>query len=121
MLEYPFDLNKEKAAILAEGSFGALESKFAAAMLRYRPDRVVCVIDSMNVGRTAQEAIGVGGSVPVVASLEEAFQFRPTLLAIGIAPPGGESAGELALRCLVGAASWASYDERAASALSLGP
>ena len=89
MLEYPFDLNKEKAAILAEGSFGALESKFAAAMLRYRSDRVVCVIDSMNAGRTAQEAIGVGGSAPVVANLEEALQFRPTLLAIGIAPPGG--------------------------------
>ena len=89
MLDYPFDLAEEKAAILAEGSFGALESKFAAAMLRYRSDRAVCVIDSENAGRAAQEAIGIGGNVPVVASLEEAFRLRPTLLVIGIAPPGG--------------------------------
>lgn len=89
MLDYPFDLAEEKAAILAEGSFGALESKFAAAMLRYRSDRAACVIDSENAGRTAQEAIGIGGNVPVVASLEEALRLRPTLLVIGIAPPGG--------------------------------
>ena len=76
-------------AILAEGSFGVLESKLAASLLRYRAEHVVCVIDGENSGRDASEVVGVGEGVPVVSSLEVAMSYGPTLLTLGIAPPGG--------------------------------
>ncbi|MDA1192246.1 MAG: DUF1611 domain-containing protein [Candidatus Poribacteria bacterium] len=86
----PYDIATERLAVLAEGSFGVLESKLAAAMLRYRSDRIVCVIDSVNAGKRAAEVVGVGGELPIVPSLESAARFQPTVLVLGIAPPGGQ-------------------------------
>ena len=79
-----------RIAILAEGSFGILESKTATVLVRYLPDNVVAVIDSVNSGRDTSEIIEIGKGIPVVRDLAEAMQFNPTMLAIGIAPPGGE-------------------------------
>ena len=79
-----------RIAILAEGSFGILESKTATVLVRYLPDNVVAVIDSDNVGRDVSEVIEIGEGIPVVRDLAEAMRFNPTMLAIGIAPPGGE-------------------------------
>ena len=79
-----------RIAILAEGSFGILESKTATVLVRYLPDNVVAVIDSANAGRDTSEIIEIGEGIPVVSDLAEAMQFNPTMLAIGIAPPGGE-------------------------------
>ena len=79
-----------RIAILAEGSFGILESKTATVLVRYLPENVVAVIDSENAGRDTSEIIEIGEGIPVVRNLAEAMQFEPTLLAIGIAPPGGE-------------------------------
>ena len=76
--------------ILAEGSFTPLRSKTANACIRYTPDHVVAVIDSTQRGRTAQDVLGFGGSIPVVGSLEEGLARRPNALLIGIAPPGGQ-------------------------------
>ncbi len=80
----------QRIAILAEGSFGILESKTATVLVRYLPDNVVAVIDSVNAGRDTSEIIEIGKGIPVVSALAEAMQFNPTMLAIGIAPPGGE-------------------------------
>lgn len=85
----PFDPTQERMAILAEGSFGVLESKLATSLLRYRPEHVVCVVDGDNAGRDAFDIVGVGKGVPVVADLNAAMAHRPTLLTLGIAPPGG--------------------------------
>ena len=79
-----------KIAILAEGSFGILESKTATVLVRYLPENVVAVIDSENAGRDTSEIIEIGEGIPIVGTLAEALRFEPTLLAIGIAPPGGE-------------------------------
>ncbi len=79
-----------RIAILAEGSFGILESKTATVLVRYLPDNVVAVIDSDNVGRDVSEVIEIGKGIPVVRDLAEAMRFNPTMLALGIAPPGGE-------------------------------
>lgn len=79
-----------KIAILAEGSFGVLESKTATVLVRYLPDNVVAVIDSTKSGKDVSEIIEIGKGIPVVHDLAEAMQLEPTMLAIGIAPPGGE-------------------------------
>jgi len=79
-----------RAVVLAEGRFGVLTSKTASCLVRYMPERLVAVIDSTRAPATAQEAIGVGGAIPVVSSLSEALPLRPEMLVIGIAPVGGD-------------------------------
>jgi uncharacterized NAD-dependent epimerase/dehydratase family protein len=82
-------LPEVRLAILAEASFGPLEAKTAVGMLRYRPARVAAVIDSTQAGRTAAQCAGVGGDIPVVASVDEAAALGAGALLIGIAPAGG--------------------------------
>jgi uncharacterized NAD-dependent epimerase/dehydratase family protein len=76
-------------AVLAEGKLGVLTSKTATCMARYQPERLVCLIDSTNRGRSAGEVLGVGGDIPVVGSLAEALTLGPDTLLLGIAPRGG--------------------------------
>ena len=76
--------------ILAEGAFSPLRSKTANACIRYTPENVVAVIDSTRAGQTAQDILGFGGSIPVIASLAEGLSRKPNALLIGIAPPGGQ-------------------------------
>jgi uncharacterized NAD-dependent epimerase/dehydratase family protein len=76
--------------ILAEGKFSKAESKTANCVIRYLPRNVAGVIDSTRAGKTAQEVLGFGGTIPVVGSLREGLALRPTELLIGIAPRGGE-------------------------------
>ncbi|MBM3215084.1 DUF1611 domain-containing protein [Candidatus Poribacteria bacterium] len=85
----PFDPTQERMAILAERSFGVLQSKLAAALLRYQRPHIVCVIDSEHAGKDASEIVSVGNGVPVVADLDAAMAMEPTLLTLGITPPGG--------------------------------
>ncbi len=79
-----------KIAILAEGSFGVLESKTATVLVRYLSDNVVAVIDSTKADKDVGDVIGIGRGIPIVRNLADAMQFQPTMLSIGIAPPGGE-------------------------------
>lgn len=76
--------------ILAEGSFGPLTSKTANGCIRYSPEHVVGVLDSRHAGKTAQEILGFGGGIPVVATLDEGLRLQPNALLIGIAPQGGQ-------------------------------
>ncbi|MEO5988784.1 MAG: DUF1611 domain-containing protein [Candidatus Eisenbacteria bacterium] len=78
-----------RLAILAEDSFTATDAKTAVGVLRYRPEEVVAVIDSTRAGRTSQSCAGVGGDIPVVATLEAAAEFEPDGLLLGTAPHGG--------------------------------
>jgi len=80
---------KRRILALAEGRFSPLKSKTANAALIYTPGETVAIIDSTKVGKVAQDVLGYGGSVPVVASVEEGLKFQPTHLLIGIAPTGG--------------------------------
>jgi uncharacterized NAD-dependent epimerase/dehydratase family protein len=80
---------ERRILILAEGRFGHMTSKTANAVLRYQPETVVGVVDSRYAGETAQRVIGCGGSVPVVASIDEGLALQPNILLIGIAPGGG--------------------------------
>jgi uncharacterized NAD-dependent epimerase/dehydratase family protein len=80
---------KRRILALAEGRFSPLKSKTANAALIYTPGDTVAIIDSTKVGMTAQQVLGYGGDVPVVASVEEGVKYQPTHLLIGIAPTGG--------------------------------
>jgi uncharacterized NAD-dependent epimerase/dehydratase family protein len=75
--------------ILADGEFGPLTSKTANSVIRYLPDRVVAVVDRGTAGKTAQEVLGFGGPVPVVASMTDGLARRPDAVLVGIAPIGG--------------------------------
>lgn len=75
---------------MADGLFAPEESKTANACIRYTPDHVVGVIDASKAGRTAQQVIGFGGDIPVVATLAEGLALGPNALLIGIAPAGGQ-------------------------------
>jgi uncharacterized NAD-dependent epimerase/dehydratase family protein len=76
--------------ILAEGNFGPLTSKTANACIRYSESEVVVVLDSVAAGKTAQDVLGFGGAIPVVATYAEAMSHQPNALLIGIAPAGGQ-------------------------------
>jgi uncharacterized NAD-dependent epimerase/dehydratase family protein len=88
--------------ILADGSFGPQTSKTANACIRYTPEHVVGVIDASKAGQTAEQVIGFGGDIPVVASLEEGLRLKPNALLIGIAPAGGKLPADW-IRLLAGA------------------
>jgi uncharacterized NAD-dependent epimerase/dehydratase family protein len=78
---------KRRLVILTEGCTEPVGAKTAACVIRYGKDTVVALLDSTQAGKTAQELLGIGGSIPIVARLEDA-PTADTLL-IGIAPTGG--------------------------------
>ncbi|HEY7682574.1 MAG TPA: DUF1611 domain-containing protein [Gemmatimonadales bacterium] len=75
--------------ILADSEFGPLSSKTANSVIRYLPERVVAVVDRMTAGRTVQEVLGFGGTIPIVATMAEGLSQRPDAVLVGIAPVGG--------------------------------
>ncbi len=82
-------MNTRRMVLLTEGYSEPIAAKTASCLLRYCTDQVVAMFDSTQVGKTAQDLLGVGGAIPVIGKLEEA----PTAneLVIGIAPPGGRA------------------------------
>ncbi len=81
----------QQLVILTEGHSDPHTAKTACSVIRYRTGDVVAVLDSTQRGLTAQQLLGVGGDIPVVASLAEAAGANTLLL--GIAPPGGKVPG----------------------------
>lgn len=83
-------LSTHRYLVLAESSFGPLTSKTANSAIRYLPDRIVAVLDTVTAGRTVNDVLGFGGGIPVVGTLEAGLAGRPTALLVGIAPQGGQ-------------------------------
>jgi uncharacterized NAD-dependent epimerase/dehydratase family protein len=83
------DLSTYRYLVAADGQFGPLTSKTANSAVRFLPDRVLGVLDSVHAGRTVQDVLGFGGSIPVVGTVEEGLRLEPTALLVGIAPQGG--------------------------------
>lgn len=75
--------------IIADGNFHPLESKTANSVIRYHPGRVAAVLDRQNAGKTVQDVLGFGGSIPVVGTVEAGLALKPNSVMIGIAPAGG--------------------------------
>src|SRR5690349_2687713 len=78
----------QKIVILTEGHTEPHAGKTASCVIRYRTSEVVALLDSTQAGRTSQELLGTGGSIPVVGKLADVKE-ADTLL-IGIAPQGGK-------------------------------
>ncbi|UCB53137.1 MAG: DUF1611 domain-containing protein [Candidatus Zixiibacteriota bacterium] len=81
---------KRRIVILAEGYFGDLDGKTASGLIMYKPQEVVAVIDSTQVGKSAQDVLGFGGDIPLVGNLADSLKYGPNALLIGIAPRGGK-------------------------------
>ncbi|HBV62188.1 MAG TPA: DUF1611 domain-containing protein [Rhodopirellula sp.] len=74
--------------ILTDGHSNPLTAKTACSVLRYCEREVIAVLDKAAAGQTAEQLLGTGGNIPVIADLNSASDAK-TLL-IGIAPPGGK-------------------------------
>jgi uncharacterized NAD-dependent epimerase/dehydratase family protein len=75
--------------IIADGQFGPMTSKTANCCIRYMPERIVGVLDRVHAGKTAQDVLGFGGTIPVVGDFERGLALRASAVLIGIAPTGG--------------------------------
>jgi uncharacterized NAD-dependent epimerase/dehydratase family protein len=76
--------------ILADRAFGPFTSKTAVGCIRFTPEQVVGVLDTVHAGRTVQDVLGFGGAIPIVESVAAGLSMRPNVLLIGIAPAGGQ-------------------------------
>lgn len=106
----PSDAPERRYAVLAEGSFASRHAKTAHGLIRYGKDASVAVVDSTLAGKTVREAMPQlvpepGRDAPIVATVEEALDFSPTSVLVGLAPPGGRLPEEWmdALRSATGA------------------
>ena len=82
---------KHRFLIIADGEFGPLSSKTANSCIRYFPERIVAVLDRKQAGKTVQDVLGFGGTIPVLGDFERALSQGKgaTAVLIGIAPAGG--------------------------------
>ena len=78
--------------VIADGQFGPLTSKTANSCIRYFPERVVGVFDRDQAGKTVQDVLGFGGTIPVVGDFERGLALGrgATAVLVGIAPMGGK-------------------------------
>jgi uncharacterized NAD-dependent epimerase/dehydratase family protein len=80
-----------RIAILAEGSFEWHQAKTAIGVIRYGTDTVVAVIDSTKAGQDVSQALqaDLGKGIPIVRDINQALEYEPDALLLGIAPRGG--------------------------------
>jgi uncharacterized NAD-dependent epimerase/dehydratase family protein len=78
----------QRIVLLTDGHSTPFLAKTAMSLLRYRTSDVVALLDGQSDAKTTAALLGVGGEIPVVASLADVPQADS--LYIGIAPPGGK-------------------------------
>ncbi|CAA9442109.1 MAG: Protein often near L-alanine-DL-glutamate epimerase (cell wall recycling) [uncultured Rubrobacteraceae bacterium] len=86
---------ERRYAILAEGWFANRSAKTAHGLVRYGKDEVVVIMDSTLAGQRVADVLpGLGRDAPIVGTLEEALEFSPTSVLVGLAPAGGRLPAE---------------------------
>jgi uncharacterized NAD-dependent epimerase/dehydratase family protein len=80
---------EHRVAILLHQGIKGKHGKTGLAFLRYSEAPIVAAIDSESAGESFTQLTGINKNIPLVASVEEALQYNPNLLLIGIAPSGG--------------------------------
>lgn len=81
-----------RMVVLTEGKTTPFYAKTAMSLVKYRSPDVLALLDSTQAGQTAGALLGLGGDIPVVASLDDVDS--PDSLVLGIAPPGGKLPSE---------------------------
>ncbi len=77
-------------AIFAEGRLRDNHAKTAHGLLRYGKDEVVAVVDSTLAGENVPDVVpGLRRAAPIVGTVEEALEYGPTSMLVGLAPAGG--------------------------------
>lgn len=76
--------------VMADGCFGAVQSKLALGVIRYGAWPIAAVIDASQAGKTVRDVTDLPCDAPIVSSLEAALALGPKALLLGTAPPGGE-------------------------------
>lgn len=79
----------DRIAILLHEGTQSPKGKTGISLLRYSEIPIVAVVDQASAGKSLVELTGIARDVPIVASVQEALAYQPTVLAIGIAPSGG--------------------------------
>jgi D-glutamate N-acetyltransferase len=78
-------MSDRRILILGEGfSHDPHYGKTMRGIIRYGPDPVVAILDSSRAGQEY-------GGIPIVASVDDAAPFEPTVAVVGVAPQGGRS------------------------------
>ena len=80
----------DRIAILMHNGLKGPKGKTGISLLRYSQNAIAVVIDETAVGESVRELTGIDRNVPIVASLQDALDTNPTVLAIGLAPSGGQ-------------------------------
>ena len=79
----------DRIAILLHEGIQHSKGKTGISLLRYSEHAIVAVVDYESSGKSLPDLTQIPRDVPIVASLADALPYRPTVLAIGIAPSGG--------------------------------
>lgn len=81
--------NSDRIAVLLHQGIQGPHGKTGIAFLRYSEAEIVAVIDQDSAGKSLPELTRIPKDIPIVASVQDAFNYNPTVLLIGIAPSGG--------------------------------
>jgi uncharacterized NAD-dependent epimerase/dehydratase family protein len=74
---------ERRILILGEGySHDPHHGKTMRGIIRYGPDPVVAILDSTRAGEAHE-------GIPIVGSVEDALEYRPTVAVVGVATTGG--------------------------------
>ena len=61
-----------KIVLLTGGLLDTNSAKTAINLIRYNPDEVRAILDPVYTGQDCQTLLGVGGNIPIIASLDQA-------------------------------------------------
>ena len=86
---------EQKLVIHFHEQIDKLNGKMGHGVLRYSRNPVACAIDFNHGGRSTRELLGFGPDVPVVSSVEAAFEHGGEALVLGMAPSGGRLPPEM--------------------------
>ncbi|MFK8183565.1 MAG: DUF1611 domain-containing protein [Phormidesmis sp.] len=81
---------EDRIAIFMHNGLKGAKGKTGISLLRYSQHPIAAVIDETATGESVKAITGINREIPVVKSVAESLAFNPTVLAIGLAPSGGQ-------------------------------
>lgn len=76
-------------ALYMEGYVGEIAGKMGYGVLRYSPNPIACIVDSVTAGQSISKITGIPREVPILGTLQEAKAAGAEAVVLGVAPPGG--------------------------------